>query len=128
MLKKVTLEKVVIPESATKIGELAFLGCTALAYVTFPGRVSEIGDRAFGYYCVNGFDGTYAETNMSMAGHAGTAVETYAAANTMVRFVNSIYGANTQIPFEAGVLRMAEMDGKLYIHTCHQMYFSSDGH
>ena len=39
----------------------------------------------------------------------------------------SVYGANTQYPFEAGSLRMTETEGQLYIHTCHQMYKSSDG-
>ena len=39
----------------------------------------------------------------------------------------SVYGANTSIPFDAGSLRMAEVDGMLYIHTCHEMYVSSDG-
>lgn len=38
----------------------------------------------------------------------------------------SVYGANTYIPFDAGSLRMTETDGKLYIHTCHEMY-ASDG-
>lgn len=40
----------------------------------------------------------------------------------------SIKGANTYVPFEAGALRMAELDGKLYIHTCHKMYQSGDGY
>lgn len=39
----------------------------------------------------------------------------------------SIYGANTYSPFDAGSLRMAETDGKLYIHTCHTMYKDEDG-
>ena len=39
----------------------------------------------------------------------------------------SVYGANTYIPFDAGSLRMTEAAGKLYIHTCHEMYASSDG-
>ena len=39
----------------------------------------------------------------------------------------SVYGANTYIPFEAGSLRMTETAGKLYIHTCHEMYMSEDG-
>ena len=39
----------------------------------------------------------------------------------------SISGSNTTVPFKAGSLRMAEENGKLYIHTCHQMYTSSDG-
>ena len=39
----------------------------------------------------------------------------------------SVCGANTTIPFKAGSLRMAEDDGKLFIHTCHQMYTSKDG-
>ena len=38
-----------------------------------------------------------------------------------------IFGSNTLRPFEAGSLRMTETDGKLYIHTCHTMYTSSDG-
>ena len=41
--------------------------------------------------------------------------------------VASVYGANTTIPFCAGSLRMTEADGILYIHTCHQMYKTSDG-
>jgi len=36
-------------------------------------------------------------------------------------------GINTYIPFEAGSLRMAETDGRLYIYTCHEMYKSEDG-
>ncbi|MGN1416661.1 MAG: hypothetical protein ACI4XF_07450 [Oscillospiraceae bacterium] len=39
----------------------------------------------------------------------------------------SFYGCNTCIPFEAGSLRMAEENGVLYIHTCHEMYKTSDG-
>ena len=39
----------------------------------------------------------------------------------------SVKGANTYIPFDAGSLRMTETGGKLYIHTCHEMYASSDG-
>lgn len=40
----------------------------------------------------------------------------------------SVKGANTYIPFEAGSLRMSETeDGRLYIHTCHEMYITSDG-
>lgn len=39
----------------------------------------------------------------------------------------SVCGANTTLPFWAGSLRMAEENGKLFIHTCHQMYRSEDG-
>ena len=39
----------------------------------------------------------------------------------------SVNGANTYIPFDAGSLRMTETDGKLYIHTCHEMYDHGDG-
>lgn len=39
----------------------------------------------------------------------------------------SVNGANTTSPFQAGSLRMTETKGKLYIHTCHQMYTSEDG-
>lgn len=38
----------------------------------------------------------------------------------------SLRGANTTWPFRAGSLRMAETGGKLYIHTCHEMY-AEDG-
>ena len=39
----------------------------------------------------------------------------------------SVYGANTYIPFDAGSLRMTETAGYLYVYTCHEMYASSDG-
>lgn len=39
----------------------------------------------------------------------------------------SVRGANTSVPFDAGSLRMAESQDMLYIHTCHEMYKSSDG-
>ncbi len=34
----------------------------------------------------------------------------------------SVYGANTTIPFDAGCLRMTEVAGYLYVHTSHEMY------
>ncbi len=36
-----------------------------------------------------------------------------------------IYGSNTVDPFNAGSLRMIELDGKLYVYTCHTMYADS---
>lgn len=40
----------------------------------------------------------------------------------------SVKGANTYIPFDGGSLRMAETDdGRLYIHTCHEMYADENG-
>ena len=39
----------------------------------------------------------------------------------------SVNGANTYAFAQAGSLDMAEADGKLIIHTCHEMYASSDG-
>ncbi len=39
----------------------------------------------------------------------------------------SVKGANTCLPFQSGSLRMAEKNGKLYIHTCHSMYTAADG-
>ncbi len=39
----------------------------------------------------------------------------------------SLVGINTQYPFDAGSCDMTEYGGKLYIHTCHQMFKSSDG-
>ena len=38
-----------------------------------------------------------------------------------------ISNVNTYCPVEAGSLRMTENNGILYIHTCHEMYKSSDG-
>ena len=38
-----------------------------------------------------------------------------------------IKAINTRIPTDAGSLRMAEYNGILYIHTCHEMYQSEDG-
>lgn len=38
-----------------------------------------------------------------------------------------LFGANTIHPFDAGSTRFAEYNGYLYIHTCHEMYTSSDG-
>lgn len=40
----------------------------------------------------------------------------------------SISDINTVIPFDAGSLSMTETGGKLYIHTCHEMYKSEDGY
>ncbi|MGN0638130.1 MAG: DUF4214 domain-containing protein [Huintestinicola sp.] len=40
----------------------------------------------------------------------------------------SVYGANTYSPFSAGSLRMDEAGSRLYIHTCHEMYKTSDGY
>ena len=40
----------------------------------------------------------------------------------------SIYGENTYEPFCAGSLRMTESAGRLYIHSCHEMYKSADGY
>lgn len=39
----------------------------------------------------------------------------------------SLNGANTTVPFDAGSLRCDEYGGMLYVHTCHEMYTSSDG-
>ncbi len=41
---------------------------------------------------------------------------------------SSLYGANTYIPFDAGSLRMTQYGDMLYVHTCHEMYKSSDGY
>ena len=37
-----------------------------------------------------------------------------------------LFGANTYIPFSAGSARMAHSGNQLIIHTCHEMYESSD--
>jgi hypothetical protein len=42
----------VIPESVTKIGDDAFLGCTSLKSITIPESVTEIGSEAF-YDCTS---------------------------------------------------------------------------
>ena len=38
-----------------------------------------------------------------------------------------IYGADTSVPLIYGSLRMAQCGDYLYVHTCHEMYTSSDG-
>lgn len=73
-----SIEEVTIPESVTAIGECAFLGCTALTQVNVPESVTEIGVRAFGYYCNNGSSGTYLAMPVILAGHMGSAAQTYA--------------------------------------------------
>ena len=40
----------------------------------------------------------------------------------------NISGINTYIPFDAGSLRMDEAGGRLYVHTCHEMYDDGDGY
>ena len=40
----------------------------------------------------------------------------------------SYFGINTHIPFDAGTVSMTEDDERLYIHTCHEMYTTSDGY
>ena len=40
----------------------------------------------------------------------------------------SISAINTTVPFDAGNCRMTETNGKLIVHTAHEMYKSSDGY
>lgn len=40
---------------------------------------------------------------------------------------STVCGANTVEPFRSGCLRMTDYDGRLYVHTSHLMYKSSDG-
>ncbi len=39
----------------------------------------------------------------------------------------SLNGANTTVPFDAGSVRCTELNGDLYVRTCHEMYTSKDG-
>lgn len=39
----------------------------------------------------------------------------------------AISGINTTVPFDAGSAALCETDGRLYLHTCHEMYTSEDG-
>lgn len=39
----------------------------------------------------------------------------------------SLYGINTVTPFMGGTVSMAELGGRLYIHTCHEIYADSSG-
>ena len=43
----VSIQKLILPEGMTRIGNRAFYGCTALVAVTVPGSVQEIGNAAF---------------------------------------------------------------------------------
>lgn len=40
----------------------------------------------------------------------------------------SLFGENTTVPFDGGSLRMTEGKNLLFVHTCHEMYQSSDGY
>ena len=42
--------------------------------------------------------------------------------------VCSISAVNTYVPFSSGSLRMTELNGFLYIYTCHTMYDDGDGY
>ena len=44
----INLQTVVIPEGVSRIGDLAFAGCTALTSVTLPSTITSIYDSAFG--------------------------------------------------------------------------------
>ena len=41
---------------------------------------------------------------------------------------DDLKNANTAYPFDAGSCRFSEIDGKLYIRTCHEMYKTEDGY
>ena len=39
----------------------------------------------------------------------------------------AVYGANTRLPFVNGTVDFDEANGRLYIHTCHEMYTDENG-
>ncbi|MBR2916647.1 MAG: leucine-rich repeat domain-containing protein, partial [Clostridia bacterium] len=46
-LVQTTLKEIIIPSSVTKIGEHAFVCCVSLKEITIPSSVTEIGEYAF---------------------------------------------------------------------------------
>lgn len=73
------------------------------------------------YYTVVG------RTNPTESDDAAILRVTKLDANWNVQLAVDLKGINTRTPFDAGSLRMLELDGMLYIRTAHTMYTSSDG-
>ncbi len=78
------LKSVTIPNSVTDIGEYAFYGCTGLTNVIIPESVTSIGEKAFGYYY------NYSEQksekiidNFILYGKAGSVTSFYAKKNDL---------------------------------------------
>lgn len=70
-----TMYTLILNEGLKTIGKEAFLS-TDLTSVTIPSSVTEIGDRAFGYYSTGS-----KKENFTIYGYSGTAAETYAKNN-----------------------------------------------
>ena len=66
------LEKIILPESVTSIGQNAFAFCTNLLEVTIPGSVTSIDSSAF-FEC----------PNVKIKAPAGSYAETYAKENNI---------------------------------------------
>ena len=57
------LKKVIIPNSVTRIGRSAFLGCRALECIVLPDSIADIGEGAFRYCCKAEFKGSIPAEN-----------------------------------------------------------------
>ncbi len=78
------LEKVILPDTLVSISRNAFLGCHAMGSVIIPESVSEIGDHSLGYYCNNGYSGSFEKvSSFSIIGKNGSAAEAYASENSL---------------------------------------------
>ena len=74
------IAEISLPDSLTKIENYAFENCPALKSVEIPASVTTIGERAFGWYEES--KGTLSAVDeFSVCGHTNTAAETYARDN-----------------------------------------------
>ena len=73
--------------SVISIGGRAFEYCTGLTSITIPDSVTNIGDKAFGYYYEESTDEDKKLPNFTIYGYRNTAAETYANENDLT-FIN----------------------------------------
>lgn len=77
------VERIVIPDTVTSIGEGAFIYCGTLKEITIPASVTSIGNNAFAYYVDQDIYGDTDNEKFIIRGFKGTAAETYAKENGM---------------------------------------------
>ena len=76
-----SLTSVTIPDSVTSIGDSAFVWCTSLTSITIPDSVTNIGEHAFGYYMDYTSNKEAAIEGFTIIGKPGSAAQAYAKEN-----------------------------------------------